>query len=470
MELGQPLVNMLSLPVLTSAAVQRQFLPEYMGTKLSKNFHLSTTAAMYDGMRMMFNPEYRNIYRTMGKDLGIMDPVVSEVSEMLAHTRSFNTDLMQKAENAMNGKLVEWLSWGADMSEKAVREVSFATGVSLAKKAYPGLSDSGVMTFARNFVDTAVGNYTAAQRPTAFQGTLGVAMGLFQTYMVTLAQQMYRRFELRDYKSLAKIMLTQSSIFGVKGLPGFNLVSEQIGDKFSDANYDLTSGTYRAVGEDVGDLILYGLPSNLGPAVYTRGDFQPRIPNPVTGLQNLAAVNILGSAYDSAKTLMKATSELGDEGATKAFMEALSVQSISRPVARLSEFATGYAVTRQGNLIAGPEEIYSAQGIAARIFATRGLREAKAREAQYTDKLYGQIDRDQRQEAIKILANHTRSGTLTPEILERVQEKYMRTGSPSGWYSALDKVRTDTDSPGVSAVRNHLSTNSPSALMISDIP
>lgn len=485
MELGQPLVNMLSMPILTSAAVQRQFKAEYMGAKLSENFHLSTTKAMYDGIRYLGNPEYVNKYKQLGKDRGICDPVVSEVSELIQMTRSFNPGPMQRLENILSyekgmdishmpladrtaAKFVEMTSRGAVWSEKATREFAFATGISLAKKAYPDLHDAGVITFARNFVDTAIGNYNPAQRPVMFQGTIGAAMGLFQTYMVTLGQQIYRKAELRDYKNLMKMALTQSSIFGVKSLPGFNIVSEQIGEHFSDAHTDLTTGSYKALPEGMADIILYGLPSQLGPSVYSRGDIQPRLNLNPGDIEKYAAVNILKQAYTLGTDLMGTTKQIGDEGATLSFMEALSVQSISRPVARLSELFTGHSVTRNGNEIAGPQEIYSIQGVLARVFATRGLRESKAREAQYLSSMYNTIDAENRNEAMRILKNHIRSGTLTPELVSSINERYMRTGSPTGWRSAVNRAIQDTDSPGVSAVRNHLSPSSPTNLIIED--
>ena len=469
MELGQPLVNALSLPILTSAAVQRPFAAEYAGVRLAGNGQFSTAEAMLNGAKYLFNPEYSAKYKQMGKDLGITTPVLSEVGEFMQMSRSFNPGLMQKAENLMNSRTVEILSKPAIWSEQAVRELSFATGISLAKKAYPGLGDAGVMTFARNFVDTAIGNYNPAQRPALFQGTIGTAMGLFQTYMVTLMQQIYRGFELKDYKMLAKMALAQSSIFGVKSLPGFSQVSEQIGEHFSQDHYDFTTGTYRAVPAGVADVILYGMPSSLGPAVYTRGDIQPRVPNILGGVQNLAAVQILGQTFEAGKVLAKTTEEMGDEGATKAFMEALSIQSISRPMARISELVTGHAVTKKGNQIAGPEEVWSTEGIMARVLATRGLRETKAREAQFANSMYNTIDVAERNSATHQLKNHIRSGTLTPDIAERIQEKYMRTGNTSGWRSSVNTALQDTDAPGVSAVRNHLTPASPLNIMIDDI-
>jgi len=469
LELGQPIVNMLSLPILTSAAVNRQFAQEYMGAALKGNGQFSTIAAMHEGAKFLFNPEYVNKWRKMGLDLGITKPVLSEVSEFMQMSRSFNPGLMQKAENLMNSRMVDMLSKPAIWSEQAVREMSFATGIRLAKKAYPDLGDAGVMTFARNFVDTAVGNYSPAQRPTLFQGTIGSAMGLFQTYMVTLAQEIYRGFELKNYKALAKMMLTQASIFGGKSLPGFNEVSNVIGEHFSEDHYDFTTGTYKALPSGVADVILYGMPSSLGPAVYTRGDIQPRVPNLLGGVQNLAAVQIAKQTLEAGKALAGAAGDVGEDGAAINLLEALSLQSVSRPIARFSELISGHSVTKSGNQIADQQEVWSTQGIMARILATRGIREVKAREAQFQNSMYNAIDVEERKAAAHKLKTHIRSGTLTPDIMEKVQEQYMRTGSASGWRSAVNKALIDTDSPGVSAVRNHLHPSAVANRMIDDI-
>jgi hypothetical protein len=77
-------------------------------------------------------------------------------------------------------------------------------GAVLAKRLYPELDDAGVTIFARDFMDRAMGNFHASQRPVFFQGTLGVALGLFQTYMLTFAQQAYRALELKNYKALER--------------------------------------------------------------------------------------------------------------------------------------------------------------------------------------------------------------------------------------------------------------------------
>jgi len=293
-------------------------------------------------------------------------------------------------------------------------------------------------------------------------------MGLFQTYMVTLAQEIYRGFELKNYKALAKMMLTQASIFGGKSLPGFNEVSNVIGEHFSEDHYDFTTGTYKALPSGVADVILYGMPSSLGPAVYTRGDIQPRVPNLLGGVQNLAAVQIAKQTLEAGKALAGAACDVGEDGAAINLLEALSLQSVSRPIARFSELISGHSVTKSGNQIADQQEVWSTQGIMARILATRGIREVKAREAQFQNSMYNAIDVEERKAAAHKLKTHIRSGTRTPDIMEKVQEQYMRTGSASGWRSAVNKALIDTDSPGVSAVRNHLHPSAVANKMIDD--
>jgi hypothetical protein len=274
--------------------------------------------------------------------------------------------------------------------------MAFSTGWYMSKEAYPKLADNGRMIFARDFMDRVIGNYTASQRPTMFQGTFGVAMGLFQTYMLTMAQSMYRHLERGEFKALAKMMLVQVGIFGAKSLPGYNIVSEHIGEHFSDQNVDLTTGTFRALPTALAESIIYGLPSTFGQAsVTSRGDIQPRIPDPTLGINAIPAVNLTNQAWQAMARVAKAVYST-DQTAGQGIMEAMTLQSISRPIARLSEFASGQAITGRGNLVAGPDQIYTWQSVVARALSTRPISEARARDALHLNSMYGSIDRDNR--------------------------------------------------------------------------
>ena len=128
----------------------------------------------------------------------------------LLQTRAIEGGVLSKVEQGLKSNLVNILSkangmvgavcWGKRLLPRKVY---------IAKEAYPGLHDAGVITFARDFMDRTIGNYTAAQRPTMFPGSAGVVMGLFQTYMVTIAQSLYKHLEKGNLKLLVKTMLMQ---------------------------------------------------------------------------------------------------------------------------------------------------------------------------------------------------------------------------------------------------------------------
>ena len=65
------------------------------------------------------------------------------------------------------------------------------------------------------FVNRVHGNYIASQRPIAFQGPVGQAMSLFQTYQFNMLQQLFRYVENGEAKTLAILAGLQTTIFVV---------------------------------------------------------------------------------------------------------------------------------------------------------------------------------------------------------------------------------------------------------------
>ena len=468
MELAQPLVNMLSLPILTSAAVNRKMAGAFMGASLDESVKFSTAEAMYSGVRLMNSTQGKHI-RKIFQDHGDLSMELRNVTELLEHSRSLDPGIQTQVEKGLEAlsnqdSKLNWFVKAADKSEQMSREVAAFTGWHIAKTTYPGISDIGAYTFARNFMDEAIGNYTAAQRPAMFQGTFGVAMGLFQTYMLTLAQNMYRQVEHRDWRSLGKLLLTQSSIFGAQSLPGFHVVSEAIAENFSDQNFDLRTGTIRAVGDPVASMLLYGLPSSIGPGIATRGDIQPRVPNPFQ-VDSLALVNIAGQAYKSGERLASAAFS-ADGNTGKAMLEALSLQSISRPVARISELIAGQSITSRGDVVLKDSELYTMQGVISRVMATRPLEEIKAREVLHLRSVYGAADSEKRRNVTEKLKSYLRNGEPDAEAVDRLAAEYMRTGTSNGWRAAVREAIKQAGQSGNATTMDKLGTKSPLGLML----
>lgn len=453
-ELAQPLVNMMSLPILTALAAGSKMPETFMGIQKS-TANVSAVQIMYEGMRASHSKQFAKLEQRWIAD-GYFESVVSEANKSLGSARSMNKGMIPAIENMLDSSIVKVLSKGADLSEEIVRRQTMFTGAVLAKRLYPELSDAGVTVFARDFMDKAVGNFEAAQRPVFFQGTLGVALGLFQTYSVTLAQHMYRQLELKNYKTLAKAMLTQSTIFGSSSMPGFNPVSQLIGEHFSDDHYDLVTGTYRALPDTAAQAVLYGLPSLAGAGIHTRGDSNFRAP----GLDGVVAINAANQITQAVTGVARSLGE--GENAWHATMQALSLQNISRPLARTAEIATGYSVTRQGNTVQTPEEVWTTTGIMSRVLGVRPVEETKLREMMHLNSYYGSIDRDNRQSLMIKLRNDIRAGTLTDDLIESYGEEYMRKGgSPTGWRSAVATAIGRTSTAGKETLLEKLKPTSP---------
>jgi hypothetical protein len=464
LDLAQPLVNMLSLPILSHLAKAQYNPATFLGAAKAEGKVPNIAQVMHEGARWSNHVKAADLDKKW-EDAGFFTSSVSEANNALRQSRRFEKDAIANVENAVDSSLVNMLSKPADWTESFLRRQSMYTGYALGKHLYPTLDDNGLTIFARDFMDRAIGNYASTQRPVFFQGTAGTALGLFQTYMLTLGQSVYRHLELKSYKEIAKAALIQNTMFGTSSMPGFDMVSTTIGDHYSDDNVDLTTGTFRALNDGVASAMLYGIPSSLGPAVYTRGDIAPRAV-PITDPTKIAAVNMIGQTVQTGVNLIKAT-QRDFPDMPRAIGEALSMQGISRPLARVSELFTGYSVTQTKRTVGTPEEVYTFGGIAARLLGTRPIDEAKIREYDHLSTVYNQLDRGNRQAVTKKLKENIRNNTLDDTKLQEYAYDYMRKGgTPTGWRSALNTAMVESNMNGRDQLAKRLSPQNPINYMI----
>lgn len=465
MELAQPLVNMMSLPILQVSTINRAFKASQI-EGADQLLAASPLSIMMNGVRRVNSqlPENTKFLKYFQEE-GLLDSTISEVDAVIKQARFGTGGIVGGLEKAIDSKFVEIMSKPSEMAEHLVRKTTLMTGVELARRIYGNAAtDRQITIFARDFLKQTIGNYSTSQRPMMFQGTFGAAMGLFQTYMLTYAQNMYRHLDLKDYKGLGQTMLAQAGIFGAGSLPGFQQVSLAIGENFSDENMDLVRGTYRGLPDPLANVLIYGMPSNLAPAVHTRGDVTPRIP---TGFETMVAPSMIGQALQSMVDVGKSMLQ-ADVNSGQAFMEALSMQSVSRPIARISELASGYSVTRAGNQIAGPEEVWSWQGVMARVFSTRTLAEAKVREAIHLDSVYKSANSENRNAVLKSLRTAIRNDTVDDDLLDSLANEYLRTGSPQGFRQAVNQAFMENSNERLIDLHGRLG-DSPLMLMIDDL-
>jgi len=355
------------------------------------------------------------------------------------------------------------------------RRAAFATGLVDGMKKYglkPGVDDTALYIYGKDFMDRAIGNYMPHQRPVAFQGSLGAAVGLFQTYMLTFAQDTWRHLEVRDFSGFGNAMVWQSSIFGIPSMPGMNELSPIIGEHFSQDNTDIKTGLFKmSDSQSTQDALAYGLPSALGsfvglegggPNFSGRGQVSPRFGVP-------GAEMVVG-AGESLLNVAGSMRQAGMEAGAVSLLEALSQQSVSRPLARSMEMVTGHSVNRAGRTVAVEDDVWQSGSILARLIGTRPTEEVRMREAAHLNTFYGSLDREKRQTAIDDLRQHIRYGSLDGNAINSAADKYFgNNGSPQGFRSALNTA-TQMDSQNLGRqLQEDVDWDSPIMNMIGDM-
>lgn len=452
METGHALVTAISWPIMAMPEIYRALPKTYMGNALGEGIQVPFgTRVIYDGIRFRHSDAAKPlIERWIAEGFG--SSIVSEATRLNTLITSGGKGAIAQINKIIESDLIKTLSKPSDFAESESRLWVLATGYQLARRMYPGISNVGADMFAKEFMTRTIGNYYSVQRPAMFQGTLGVAMGLFQTYMLSWMQSAFRSIENRQFKALAAQSLTQSALFGMGTMPMYDLFSKTIGEHFSDKHYDLQSGTYRALPDSLAEFVVYGLPASMGVGLYTRGDMQPRIP--FTGdsaLDTIAAVNATRQAIGAmGHTMKKMYDANGLSDKFRGLLEGIAMQSLSRPIARIVEtvplpdgqggFKPVGSISREGNTISTAAEVWSVPGVLSRLLASRSTEEQVKREVDYLNSFYGSVDHANRKEATEALKTSIRGGNLTPEKLEETARTYLRTGTATGWRAALNEA------------------------------
>ncbi len=293
------------------------------------------------------------------------------------------------------------------------------------------------------FVNRVQGNYIASQRPILFQGTLGSALGLFQTYQFNLLQQLFRHIEDRNLKTIAVMGGLQTSLFGLNGLPLFEAINTNIigNANINSGHRDIYSTVTQGAGKELGDWLLYGTASALplfggqGPALYTRGDINPRHASviPITPLD----VPAVDASIRFVKNILNVGSKIsagGDVGA--ALMEGLEHNSVSRPLAGIAQVAQGFSTTGKGELISASND-FNAIANASRILGAKPLDESVGLNTKFRNKAYQAADRDKINTLGAVVRDKLRNGgTPSEEEFTGFMGQYAAAGGNTQNFSA----------------------------------
>lgn len=303
------------------------------------------------------------------------------------------------------------------------------------------------------FVNRTQGNYITSQRPIVFQGTVGAAVGLFQTYAFTLLQNLARHIENKDARALLTFAGLQTSLFGMNGLPFFEAVNTHIigNAATNDSHSDIYSTVTKAAGKEWGDWLMYGtasampLMSDKMPALYTRGDVNPRYLTviPMTPMQVPAVdatIRVASNIYNTAKKL----SAGGDISNT--LLEGLEHNGVSRPLAGIAQAANGYTTTSKGSLISANNDLFSIAN-ASRLLGAKPVDEALALNALFRLEAYKAKDAARLEFLGQAVKTKLRDGeTPTTEEMQDFLSAYTSIGGRAENYSrALQRWQRDAN-------------------------
>lgn len=409
----------------------------------------STTKLLGQAVKNFFGPEKGALLQRY-KDNGDVKDVLSLYHEVLDDLsyQSLKTpgEWSKKIDAAVEkGARIT----GNNFSEEFTRFVS----ADVMRQLSQPVVDAGKMTlkeqnaYISSFVNRVQGNYIYSQRPIVFQGTTGAAVGLFQTYAFNVLQQLFRHVENKDKRAVLTFAGLQSSLYGFNGLPFFDAINQHlIGGAAGNTSHADAYSLLPQANKELGDWMLYGTASAFplfgekSPALYTRGDINPRhlsiLPlNPLDIPAVSASIKLAGSVAGFGKQVASGAD------LSSSFLQALEHHGWNRPLAGFAQLLAGQTTTGKGSLISSANDLETTSMLAripnrlvefggiSRVLGSRPMDEAVALNNLYRNKAYEAMDRariDALGRAVKTkLANNQMPNE---EELDEFMQSYVNSG------------------------------------------
>lgn len=305
------------------------------------------------------------------------------------------------------------------------------------------LNQREAFTYINTFVNRVEGNILAAQRPGLFQGPLGQAIGLFQSYQFNLLQQMFRYVAEGEKKDLGMLLGLQGTFYGLQGEPGFKFINDHIvgtasGNKQHRDMYDATRGI---VGKDAGDWLLYGAASNIMQTnIYSRGDINPR--NLTIIPVNIADVPFVGGMSKVFGTLFETAKKLANGGdVVESIRQGVEHNGVFRPLAGLAQVSraldnqgTVFSTSSKGTIL-GSNDIMSLASL-SRLAGGRPLDEAVQNDTMFSINSYEAYDRVKKNAlAENIKTTMLKNKTPDADEVTAFAEQYSYLGGKQGSFA-----------------------------------
>ncbi|OQB07357.1 MAG: hypothetical protein BWY21_01665 [Parcubacteria group bacterium ADurb.Bin216] len=240
-------------------------------------------------------------------------------------------------------------AWGiamkpSDIVESNMQYLAADAALQIADAAK--LPANETLALVNTIVQKLHGNFTSSQKPQIFQGTIGAAVGLFQAYQSRLIHRVLDVVDSGDKRMLMEMAALQSTIFGAKSLPGFDLVNKYLVAENNADKQDIYSGVFGMTNRKVAESLLYGVSSSvLGLNLSTRGAIDFRVPTGVTGIP---AINFWEKNISGSIDFISQAAKGADISAL--IGHAIQHNTFSRPIQQAATWVQGYRTTMDGKV------------------------------------------------------------------------------------------------------------------------
>jgi len=424
--------------------------------------------------RLVFNA-VRNFFGANKEELLTRYRANGDIKDTLSQYHSMMDDLALRADFKLfkekTDKAFEKVAdlTGNNWAEQFTRFVS----ADVMRQLSDPLVEAGKLSlkeqnaYISTFVNRVQGNYISSQRPIVFQGVLGSAIGLFQTYSFNLLQQLLRHVENKDKRAVATLFGMQAGLFGLNGTPMFEAVNTHIigNAAINDGHYDAYSIAPAFLGKEIGDWLLYGTASAMPgfgdkwPALYTRGDINPRhvsiLPlNPVDVPAIDASIRVVKNIADVGSKLVS-----GADISTT-LLQGLEHNGINRPLAGFAQVLAGQSTTSRGGLISASSD-FSLITSASRIAGSRPMDESIALNGLYRLKAYQAADRERMEVLGERVKSYLYKNEFPPDdVFDGFMKDYAAAGGRvENFNAAMQRWARDANSSVIEKMRGKMQSS-----------
>lgn len=388
---------------------------------------------------------------------------VKDISTKSAKLSELATEFANHGEKFTGNKFVEQFNrlLAADVM-KQITEIGVKHGV---------LDEKAAWAYVNTFVNRTQGVIRAAERPLMFQGPIGQAIGLFQSYQFNLMQQMFRHVGEGNRKAGAMLLGMQGSIYGASSLPGFNLINTTlVGNAYGNPEHkDFYSATNAIFGKQGADWLMFGAPSNiLRASLFTRGDTNPRtwsiVPNP-TNPGDIPFISAFAKVFGSTSQILKDSAN----GAPvwDSLLNGIEHMGLNRPLAGMAQTARAFTnedgqvtSTQANGTILGSNDLVSWSTL-VRLAGAKPIDEAITSNAYFRIQSYMAADRSKRESlgtAVKLGLQG--GGTFTGEEIGEFAQQYLeKGGKQTGFNSWMMTQYKNTDRSLAEALARQLNSS-----------